>query len=520
MIQPRTAVTEDGWRRTTARLADGSLTLLSLWADGTDVCMAHRDETTGAIGVVSYACTDGTFPSVGAQHPPAIRLERAIKSLFGLEAVGSPDLRPWLDLGFWDVKHPLSVIPGGAEGASPESMTPTLRSMDSGPAASRRPGMTESETSGRPGMTYQFLPAEGEGLHQIAVGPVHAGIIEPGHFRFTANGEHVVRLEQRLGYVHKGIDRLTQGATLEQAAKLAGRASGDSTVAYAYAFALAAEAAVRVAAPPRATYLRALMAELERLANHFGDIGAVCNDASFSLMHAQTGILRERTLRAADACFGHRLMMDVIVPGGVARDCAPEGERQVRGLIAQVRKVFPTLVELYDNTASLQDRTVTTGIVKPEYVRQFGTGGYVGRAAGRAFDARRAFRYAPYHELSFDVPVLDAGDVNARVWLRIREVEQSLALIEQILARMPAGAIRAAVDVKGACEGLALVEAFRGDVLTWLRCDAGGRVARCHLRDASWFQWPLLETAVEGNIVADFPLINKSFNCSYSGHDL
>jgi Ni,Fe-hydrogenase III large subunit len=369
-------------------------------------------------------------------------------------------------------------------------------------------------------MTYSFLPAEGEGLHQIAVGPVHAGIIEPGHFRFTANGEHVVRLEQRLGYAHKGIDKLTQGATLEQAAKLAGRASGDSTVAYAYAFALAAEAAVQMTAPPRAAHLRALMAELERLANHFGDIGAICNDASFSLMHAQTGILRERTLRAADACFGHRLMMDVIVPGGVARDYAPEGEAQVRGLVAHVRKVFPTLVELYDNTASLQDRTVTTGVVKPEYVRQFGASGYVGRAAGRAFDARRAVGYAPYHELAFDVPVLDAGDVNARVWLRIREVEQSLALIEQILARMPAGAIRTAVEVKGACEGLALVEAFRGDVLAWLRCDADGRVARCHLRDASWFQWPLLETAVEGNIVADFPLINKSFNCSYSGHDL
>jgi len=485
MIQPRTTVTEDGWRQTTARLADGSLTLLALWADGTDVYMAHRDETSGAIGVVTYACTDGTFPSVGAQHPPAIRLERAIGSLFGLTATGAADARPWLDHGVWDVAHPL----GQQEPAPPR-------------------------------VPYDFLAAEGEGLHQIAVGPVHAGIIEPGHFRFTANGEHVVRLEQRLGYVHKGIDRLMQGATLEQAAKLACRASGDSTVAYAYAVALAAEAAVQVTAPPRAAYLRALMAELERLANHFGDIGAICNDASFSLMHAQTGILRERTLRAADACFGHRLMMDVIVPGGVARDCAPEGERQVRGLIAQVRKVFPTLVELYDNTASLQDRTVTTGHVKPDYVRQFGAGGYVGRAAGRAFDARRALGYAPYNELNFDVPVLFAGDVNARVWLRIREVEQSLALIEQILARIPAGEIKSPIEVKGACEGLALVEAFRGDVLAWLRCDAEGRVARCHLRDASWFQWPLLETAIEGNIVADFPLINKSFNCSYSGHDL
>ena len=205
---------------------------------------------------------------------------------------------------------------------------------------------------------YAFLPVEGEGLHQIPVGPVHAGIIEPGHFRFTANGEHVVRLEQRLGYVHKGIESLMAGATLDDAAKLAGRTSGDSTVAYSYAFAQAAETALKIKPPPRATYLRALMAELERLANHFGDIGAICNDASFAIMHAQTGILRERVLRAADACFGHRLMMDAIVPGGIARDIAPDGISQVQNLLAQIRGVFPRLVELYDNTASLQDRTV------------------------------------------------------------------------------------------------------------------------------------------------------------------
>ena len=196
---------------------------------------------------------------------------------------------------------------------------------------------------------------------------------------------------------------------------------------------------LQATAPPRAIYLRALMAELERLANHFGDIGAICNDASFSLMHAQTGILRERVLRASDACFGHRLMRDIIAPGGVTRDIAPEGPAQLRALLAEIRKVFPTLIELYDNTASLQDRTVTTGIVKQDYVRRYGAGGYVGRASGRAFDARRSLAYAPYDDLTFDVPVLDAGDVNARVWIRIREVEQSLALIDQILDRMPSG---------------------------------------------------------------------------------
>jgi Ni,Fe-hydrogenase III large subunit len=483
---PRALVGDDGWARAIELLAAGRSTLLGLWGEASDVHMALLDEKAGEVVVISYACNKRKYPSVAARHPAAGRLERAIRDLFGLEAIGAPDARPWLDLGFWDVRHPLGK---------------------SGPAAKPAP--------------YQFLPVDGEGLHEIPVGPVHAGIIEPGHFRFTANGEHVVRLEQRLGYVHKGIESLMAGASLDTAAKLAGRTSGDSTVAYAYAFAQAAEAALEVKPPPRALYLRALMAELERLANHFGDIGAICNDASFSLMHAQTGILRERTLRAAQACFGHRLMMDAIVPGGVANDIAPDGAASVRALLAEVRKVFPRLIELYDNTASLQDRTVTTGIVRADYARQFGAGGYVGRASGRGFDARRDLGYAPYGELEFEVPVLDAGDVNARVWIRIREVEQSLSLLTQILDRLPDGAMRVAAVPKGKiCEGVGIAEAFRGDVLVWLRLDAKGKVKRCHLRDASWFHWPLLETAIEGNIVADFPLCNKSFNCSYSGHDL
>src|SRR6185437_6846481 len=484
MIRPRKKVTETEWNKTIDRLADGSLTLFGLWGDGADVYMAHLNERTGDIAVVTYTCKDGKYPSVAAKHPPAIRLERAIRDLFGLDAESAPDTRTWLDLGKWDLRHTLG----------------------------------ESEVAQMPA-PYVFLPAEGEGLHQIPVGPVHAGIIEPGHFRFPASGEHVVRLEQRLGYVHKGIEKLMIGATIDNAARLSGRTSGDSTVAYAFAFAQAAESALNVKAPPRAVYLRALMAELERLANHFGDIGAICNDASFAMMHAQTGILRERMLRTAAACFGHWLMMDAIMPGGVARDIAPDGLVQVRELLAELRRVFPRLVELYDSTASLQDRTVTTGIVKPHYARQFGAGGYVGRASGRDFDARRTPGYAPYGELTFDVPVLNDGDVNARVWIRIREVEQSLLLIDQILDHLPGGDVTASLQLT-AGEGLGLVEAFRGDVLVWLRLDGKGCVERCHLRDASWFQWPLLEAAVDGNIVADFPICNKSFNCSYSGHDL
>ena len=481
---PRVVVDADIWQRIASELAASRWTLSGLWGDSGAVHMALLDEGKSDITVVSLECPDGRFPSVAQYQAPAIRLERTIRDLFGLEPENAPDPRPWLDHGRWGLRHPL--------GARTES----------------------SDTK-----PYAFLSAEGESLHQIAVGPVHAGIIEPGHFRFNVNGEAIVRLETRLGYTHKGIEALMQGADLERAAKLAGRVSGDSTVAYAIAFARAAEVALGMQAPARAHWLRALMAELERLANHFGDIGAICNDASFALMHAHCAILRERVLRAADECFGHRLMRDCVVPGGVAADLDIKNIPALRTLLTEIGKRFPALVELYDNTASLQDRTVTTGILKPALAQQFGAGGYVGRASGRAFDARRAFVYPPYDRLSFEVPVLQEGDVNARVWIRIQEVKQSLALIEQILANLPDGAIRTELP-RGAGEGMALVEGFRGDVLVWLRLDGEGRIARCHLRDPSWFQWPLLEAAIEGNIVADFPICNKSFNCSYSGCDL
>jgi Ni,Fe-hydrogenase III large subunit len=484
---PRAMVDDAAWHAVAHDLDRGGLTLLSLWAEADAVHMALFDEQAGETGVVSLECRTERFPSVGALHPPAIRFERAIRDIFGFEPEGLWDLRPWLDFGAWDVMQPLSARPEEAPWTSP----------------------------------FVFLPAEGENLHQIAVGPVHAGIIEPGHFRFTANGEAVVRLEQRLGYVHKGIESLMSGATLERGAKLAGRTSGDATVAYALAFARATEIALSVEVPLRAVYLRALMAELERIANHFGDFGAICNDASFSIMHAQCGIVREKILRAALACFGHRLMMDRVVPGGVAADLAPDGAARLSALVEEIRQLLPALIRVYDSTASLQDRTVTTGYLKPELARQFGAGGFVGRASGRAIDVRRMPGYAPYDTLQFDVPVFTEGDVNARVWVRIREIEQSLGMIEQILARLPEGPVKADVPSPGEIrEGFALVESFRGDVFVWLRIAADGMLARCHLRDPSWFQWPLLEVAVEGNIVADFPLCNKSFNCSYSGHDL
>jgi Ni,Fe-hydrogenase III large subunit len=483
---PRIVADDALWQTLAARLADGRCSLLGLWGDVGAVHMALLDETEKWIAVVTNECLSGRYPSVARFHPPALRFERAARDLFGLVPVGLPDVRPWLDHGRWDVVHPLN------------------------PAA-----VSEGPVS----PSYPFLGAEGEGLHQIAVGPVHAGIIEPGHFRFTAAGETIVRLEERLGYTHKGVEGLMIGKPIAEAAKLAGRVSGDSTVACAYAFARAVEAAMCCEPPPRALWLRALMAELERLANHLGDIGAICNDASFALMQAHCAVVRERVLRAADHCFAHRLMMDRVVPGGVMVDLSPEGAKEVRALVDFVRQAFPRLVTLYDNTASLQDRTVGAGRLSGDLARQYACGGFVGRASGRAFDARKDVTYPPYDALTFDSPTLDEGDVNARVWIRIREVEQSLTLIDTIVDRAPAGPIRVE-PAASAGEGAALVEGFRGDILAWVRLDEAGRVSRCHIRDPSWAQWPLLEAAIGGNIVADFPLCNKSFNCSYSGHDL
>jgi Ni,Fe-hydrogenase III large subunit len=483
---PRRTVGRDIWQSLCDGLSDERWGLLDLWGEPGAVHMALWDAANAMGGIAHFAGDGLDYPAVSRTFAPALRLERALRDLYGLRPLGLPDERPWIDHGRWDSQPP-----------------------------GYRPMVTSAER-------YAFLPVDGAELHEIAVGPVHAGIIEPGHFRFTANGETVVRLEQRLGYAHKGTESLMAGRHPDHAARLAGRMSGDSTVAYAFAFARAVEAALGAVVPSRAQWLRALMAELERLANHLGDIGAVCNDASFSLMHAHCAILRETVLRISAICFGHRLMMDRIVPGGVTLDLAPDRLPRIHDLLAEIRARFPELVELYDNTASLQDRTVGTGIVQPELARQFGAGGFVGRASGRVVDARRMPGYAPYDQLQFEVPTHAEGDVNARVWIRIREVEQSLSLVEQILRNLPEGPVFAPLPPPDGetAESAALVESFRGDIFAWVRLGPGGTVERCRMRDPSWFQWPLLEAAIEGNIVADFPLCNKSFNCSYSGHDL
>jgi Ni,Fe-hydrogenase III large subunit len=483
---PRFQLDAMGWQLLAQRLAVVDWVVMAEWAEAGEVHLALCDEQTGDIAVASHPCRDHRFLAMGRVRPGAVRLERAIHDLWGLVPEGQEDQRPWLDHGRWPYRQPLSSHP------QPPAVEPLL---------------------------YSFREALGDGLHQIPVGPVHAGVIEPGHFRFHAQGETVVRLEERLGYVHKGIEGLLRGKTIDQAARIVGRVSGDSTVAYAIAFARAVEAASGCEVPPRAHWLRALMAELERIANHIFDIGAICNDAAFAIMLSYTGVLREMVLRTNETLFGHRLLMDRVVPGGVAADLPPEGTDVLKALIHKLRKKVAKVMALYEETASLNDRVVGTGFVAAALVHRFGAGGFVGRASSRSHDSRRAPGYPPYDKLDLAVSVRADGDVNARIEVRMDELRESLRLIGRILLEMPAGPIRAEVP-RASGQGMAAVESFRGEVVVWVRLDGEGRVVSCHPHDPSWFQWPLLEAAIEGNIVADFPLCNKSFNCSYSGQDL
>ncbi len=476
---PRAIIDRDAWTFAAGELASGRWSLCALWGEPRAAHMALRDETSDEIGIFTLPCPDNRFPSVGRVHAPAIRLERAMQDLWALTPESAPDARPWLDHGKWG---------------------------DAARAAARN---------------YAFLKAEGDDLHQVAVGPVHAGTIEPGHFRFTASGETVVRLEMRLGYAHKGVERLMIGADLAAGLALAERISGDTTVAYGIAYCRAVEAALEFQAPPRAEWLRALALEMERIANHLGDFGAVCNDAGFSLIHAHCAMLREEVLRAAEAAFGSRLMRGVVIPGGVHSLQTAGALEGIRELADRIDRRLDLLYETYEETSSLQDRTGTAGKVSAALVARFAAGGYVGRASGRPFDARKAYPFPPYDSLAFETPVLSAGDVDARVRIRILEIRQSLKLLRQIILGLPGG--RQHVDappVSEAREGAAIVEGFRGDIFASMRISPDGNIERCHMRDPSWFQWPLIEAAIEGNIIADFPLCNKSFNCSYSGHDL
>jgi Ni,Fe-hydrogenase III large subunit len=427
--------------------------------------------------------------------PGANRLERHLQDLVGIALLDHPDCRRWTRHQAWpDSEFPLRV---------------------DYPAAGRAPGRTSADAD------YPFAAIQGSGVYEIPVGPVHAGIIEPGHFRFQAVGEEVLRLEERLGYVHKGIEKIAVGRDPAGLARLAGRVSGDSTVAHAWAACQAMECSADAMVPPRAVSLRALMVERERIANHLGDIGAICNDVGFAFAHVQCARLREQWQRRSQEVFGHRFMMDAIVPGGIAHDLPPDGAYRLRADHAELRRAIEPLFDIIDDHPSLDDRLLSTGCLQAADARALGCTGYVGKASGQGYDLRRDNPYPPYDRLRVAVAIETAGDVAARVRVRMAEIRGSLELMDHLLDTLPPGDIAAilAMPPEGA-QGLGLVEGWRGEVLSFVRFGAGGRIARFFPRDPSWFSWPALERMIQGNIVPDFPVCNKSVNGSYSGQDL
>ena len=476
--------------------------LAALWASderdrgrGYAVNVALRDADGLLVLEYTLPDADAGCPDLAPIFPAANRMQRAAFDLLGVQS-DSEDQRPWL----WQASWPIDQYP--------------LR-RDFRASPKWEPGEED----------YPFVRVAGDGVHEIPVGPVHAGIIEPGHFRFQIVGEKVLRLEERLGYVHKGIEKRFEALGFAEGHRLAGRVSGDSTVAYAWAYAQAAEAIAGVAVPARAAWLRALLLELERIANHLGDLGYLGNDGGFAFGLSQFSRLKEDVLRANQAAFGHRMMMDFVVAGGVARDVPAQSLRalaaQADALEAEVRAVR----DIYDEHAGLQDRFRACGRVTPELADRLGLAGMAGRASGRAHDLRCDHPVAPYDELAVQKVVRRDGDVAARVAVRFDELAESLRLVRAIAGRAPPADLTGDVHVPlpaVAANRLALgfVEGWRGPVLVALESGPQGTIRRCHPHDPSWSNWPVLEHAVIGNIVPDFPLINKSFNLSYSGHDL
>ncbi len=438
------------------------------------------------------------YPDLSAIFPAANRMQRATRDMVGIASEGG-DQRPWLRHGAW----PADWYPLRHDAVHEPGMGAGFENLPS---------------------DYDFVQVGGEGAHEIPVGPIHAGIIEPGHFRFSVVGERVLRLEQRLGYQHKGVERLFIGADMGHGARLIGRVSGDSTCAYAWAYADAVEAACGVEAPPRALLLRALMLERERVANHLGDLGALGNDAAFAFGLTQFLRLKEDWLRLNAQAFGHRFMMDRIVPGGVTVDVDAPALAAVVEQCGVIERAVKELRRLYDEHPGLQDRFATTGVIDAALARELSLSGMAARATGMLLDGR-AHRQGytpppPYAGLGVRPATDERGDVAARVAVRFDEVFESLRLLRVIAAGMIAGETRIEIVPLAGARGLGVIEGWRGEVVVGVEFGSDGKLARVHPHDPSWQAWPALEHAVMKDIVPDFPLINKSFNLSYSGADL
>ncbi len=438
---------------------------------------------------VSLPPEDARIESLASLYYPASRFEREIFDLFGIRAEGHPDPRPLVRHGFW-----------------PDDYYPLRK--DAAP-----PPLVDD------GRGFPFGQVAGEGVFEIPVGPVHAGVIEPGHFRFSVVGETIIDMKSRLYYTHKGVEKLFEGQAPAAAVRLAERISGDTAVGHALAYCQAAEAVAGIEAPPRARFIRTALLELERLHNHVADFGMIANDTGFAVAQSHCARIREGLLALNKRWTGSRLLRGAVVCGGVAVDWPAETDiaGEVRAAVADFRSV----VDICLANTLLVDRLEGTGRLFTKTARDHGVLGYVARASGVDRDVRRDHPFAAYPDVSFRVPVLAGGDVRARAMVRVEEAVESAEILTQVARTLPSGPCCLDLPPLPAyAPAFSLVEGWRGAIAHWLMADAGGRLERVKVMDPSFLNWRPLSYALLGNIVPDFPLCNKSFNQSYSGNDL
>jgi Ni,Fe-hydrogenase III large subunit/Ni,Fe-hydrogenase III component G len=428
-------------------------------------------------------------PSLAAVSFPAGRFEREMRDLYGIEPLHHPLPRRLVRHQHW-----------------PQGWYPMRR--DAGPPPPF--GSTEEP--------YPFLAVQGTGVYEIPVGPVHAGLIEPGHFRFTVVGETILKLKARLWFVHKGIEKLAEGRTPLEALALAERVSGDTSVGHALAFCLAVEDALGWAVPPEAALLRAVLLELERLYNHVADLGALCNDVGYGIVNAHALRVREQLLRLNADITGHRFLRGAVMPGGASVTCLP-----TPGRLAAIAADVAEVVEIALGNSIVRDRFTGTSVLQEGQVRDIGALGFVARASGVDIDARRDH---PLHEATADVEsvIRPEGDVLARFLVRAGEIPAGIALLDRLLRHARAGTAYSDPPrhISGGVGGggVGLVEGWRGTLVHRLEVGADGRLTRLKIVDPSFMTWPALPVALTHTIVPDFPLTNKSFNMSYAGNDL
>lgn len=433
------------------------------------------------------------FPSITKDIHEASGYERKIKTFFGLNPVGHPNPRPMILHENWPTgKFPL------------------------------RKDFNWQERPAEAKNSYEFQKVKGEGIYEIPVGPVHAGIIEPGHFRFSVAGEEIILLEPKLGYKHKGTEKLFEVLPLEEKIKLSERVSGDTSFTHSLAFCQALENLADMEVPERAKYLRVIFSELERLANHFNDVGFIMLDTGFSFGGSNGARLREVIMQWNERLTGSRFLRGVNVVGGVSRDISSELGEELSADIKKIRKDFNEVIEISENSSSLLNRLEDTGKLDRQLALDHGIVGVAGRAIGIKHDARADYPYAVYDKIKFDVAMEEKGDVRSRLYVRVKEVYSSIKIIEEAIENLPAGEIKnsKSIDLRKNSFGIGLTEGWRGGIVYFVITDSAGNISRVDVRDPSFINWTVLGHAGKGNVVPDFPLINKSFNLSYSGNDL